>query len=49
MADNYLENRYEQYLERKRKKEAERKADFRRRLEEYRKKSATPPPCQEIR
>lgn len=39
MADNYLENRYEQYLERKRKKEAERKENFRRRLEEYRKKT----------
>ncbi len=37
MADNYLENRYEDYLARKRKKEAERKARFRKQLEEYRK------------
>ncbi len=37
MADNYLENRYEDYLARKLKKEAERRRDFRRRLEEYRK------------
>ncbi len=37
MADNYLENRYEEYLERKRKKESLRKAAFRKRLEEYRK------------
>ena len=28
MADNYLENRYEDYLARKQKKEAERKARF---------------------
>lgn len=38
MADNYLENRYEDYLARKQKKEAERKAKFRRQLEEYKKK-----------
>ena len=38
MADNYLENRYEEYLARKQKKEQERKAKFRRQLEEYRKK-----------
>lgn len=38
MADNYLENRYEDYLSRKQKKEAERKAKFRRQLEEYKKK-----------
>ncbi len=40
MADNYLENRYEEYLERKRKKESLRKTDFRKRLDEYRKKLA---------
>ena len=38
MADNYLENRYEDYLARKQKKEAERKAKFRRQLEEYKKR-----------
>lgn len=38
MADNYLENRYEDYLARKQKKEAERKAKFRRQLEEHKKK-----------
>lgn len=38
MADNYLENRYEDYLARKQKKEAERKAKFHRQLEEYKKK-----------
>lgn len=38
MADNYLENRYEDYHARKQKKEAERKAKFRRQLEEYKKK-----------
>ncbi len=37
MADNYLESRYEEYLERKRKKESLRKAAFRKRLDEYRK------------
>ena len=37
MADNYLENRYGEYLERKQKKESLRKAAFRKRLEEYRK------------
>lgn len=37
MADNYLENRYEEYLARKQKKEQERKDRFRRQLEEYRK------------
>ncbi len=36
MADNYLENRYEEYLARKQKKEALKKAAFRKRLEEYR-------------
>lgn len=37
MADNYLENRYGEYLERKQKKESLRKTAFRKRLEEYRK------------
>ena len=37
MADNYLESRYEEYLERKRKKESLRKAAFRTRLDEYKK------------
>lgn len=40
MADNYLENRYEEYLERKRKKEAEQRAAFRKRLEKYRRRAS---------
>lgn len=39
MADNYLEKRREDYLARRQKEEAERKARFRRQLEEYRKKT----------
>ncbi len=41
MADNYLENRYEEYRERELKNEARRKAAFRKRLEEYRKSLAS--------
>ncbi len=43
MADNYLENRYEDYLARKLKKDADRKRDFRRRLEAYRKSLESAP------
>ncbi len=38
MADNYLENRYNDFLKHKEKKEAERKKRLRRYLEAYKRK-----------
>lgn len=37
MADNYLENRYEEHLKAKAKKERERNAAWKKRLKEYEK------------
>lgn len=40
MADNYLENKYEEYLARKAKAERAKKAAWRKRMDAYKKKLA---------